>query len=400
MIGAPQKTPLGERVDDAVARARRALHLPPRPESGGNDVRFLASIDAIYPQMLALIANATRSVHLEFYIFDDDLVGQRFMRALAMQARRGVAVRMVIDAVGSYRTRRSTLDYLREAGVELVVFNPPRFAPLSVLTRRNHRKLLVVDQSVAVVGGMNISRVHIPRPHGDAWLDCACVLRGLSAQDLAYSFARMYRRLPAARGKDGVDLVAARPQRSEANNPGQVWVQDNAWYSRRYLIRDTYVREIRRAQRTIELAHAYFVPDAKLLRALRAAVQRGVRVRLLLPGPSDVPIVKRAMEALYESYFRWGVELREWPHSMLHSKLAVFDGEVFTCGSYNLDDRSLRKNLELVVWVRGCEAVRTVSADFEANWQAAAPVLARLWARRSWWQRLRERVAYYLRKRF
>jgi cardiolipin synthase A/B len=181
---------------------------------------------------------------------------------------------------------------------------------------------------------------------------------------------------------------------------GRVRVLWNNWYARRYLIRDSYLRHIDRAERTIVFAHSYFVPDGKMRRALKRAIKRGVKVRLFFPGLSDVPIVKRAMEAYYAHYLDWGIEVREWPGTMMHMKVALFDDGVFTIGSYNLDHRSLKKNLELALWISQTPCTERLRHQLEEDWHKSVPITRETWRDRTWAQRLREWVAFRLRKSF
>ncbi|MCC6810226.1 MAG: phosphatidylserine/phosphatidylglycerophosphate/cardiolipin synthase family protein [Deltaproteobacteria bacterium] len=362
--------------------------------SVGNAVTYLQDGDEAYPMMLAAIASAERSVHLETYIFDPDSVGGRFLRALAAAARAGVSVRLVVDAVGSYRMSASDLEYVRRAGVRVHVFNPIRVAPFELLSRRNHRKLLVVDGRVAFVGGMNISADHVPPPMGRGWRDSLVCIEGPAVTHLDASFARINTKDNAEEA--AVPATLATP----AALDGRVRVLWNNWYARRYAIRDSYLRHIGRAERSITFAHSYFVPDGKMRRALKKALERGVKIRLLLPGLSDVPIVKRAMEAFYAKYLELGIEVREWPGAMMHMKVAVFDDAHFTIGSYNLDHRSLRKNLEVALWISQTPCIEKLMQNLAADWQASVAITQEKWVRRTWLARLREWVAFRLRKSF
>jgi cardiolipin synthase len=365
----------------------------------GNALTAFHDGGCAYPPMLAAIASARRYIHCETYILDPDAVGGRFVRALSERARAGVRVRFVVDAVGSYRLPRSWIEHLERAGVYVHVFNPIRFAPMEMLTKRNHRKLLVVDGELAFTGGMNLSVDHVDPPLGKAWRDCMFLVRGPAVVDMDQAFIRSYLGHIAVGEPLGRDLSLARRPLADEKLPGRVLVQTNGWLTRRYSIRNAYVRAIDRSERDILLAHSYFVPDLKLRRALRRARKRGVRVRLLLPGMSDVPIVKRAMESLYDRWLRLGIEIREWPGSMMHLKVGTFDGEVLSCGSYNLDDRSLRKNMEVALWVSRSPVVQDMLTRLDSDWQKCHEVTTQQWQKRTVIRRFREWIAFRLRKR-
>jgi cardiolipin synthase A/B len=367
--------------------------------SGGNRVVVLHDADEAYPAMIAAIALAKHVIHCEMYILDPDEVGGRFVRALAERARSGVSVRLMVDAVGSYRLPGRWLEYLSKAGVDVHVFNPIRFAPLELLTKRNHRKMLVVDRKVAFTGGMNISMDHVCVPRGKAWRDCMVQVAGPVVLDLDDAFVRSYRQLVSPHEADQDDLLPPETRDRRLDQPTFIQLQSNALLRRRYTIRNAYVRAIKAAEREIIFAHSYFVPDLEIRRALKNARQRGVRIRLLLPGVSDVPIVKRAMEALYAKWFEYGIEVREWRGAMLHLKISVFDGRVFGCGSYNLDDRSLRKNLELALWITGTDEVKKLVERLEVDWARCQEVTPANWHERPLLRRMREWIAFRLRKR-
>jgi cardiolipin synthase len=325
------------------------------------------------------------------YIFDPDVVGRRFVRALAQKAREGVTVRLIVDAVGSYRLPASDLSYLRAAGATVHVFNPIRIAPFELLSRRNHRKVLVVDQQLAFVGGMNVSSDHVQPPLGQGWRDSMLQIVGPAALHIEATFGKVFTRWPTA--------TVPKPPKP-LGNEGRVRVLWNEWYLKRYVVRNAYLEHIRKASRSIFIAHSYVVPDLKIRRALRKAIARGVKVRMLLPGLSDVPIVKRAMESFYARYLQWGIEVREWPGIMLHTKVAVFDDAVFTIGSYNLDLRSLTKNLEISLWCSGSPVTQVIAKSLEADWEKSTPVVAEKWEMRTWFRRVREWIAFRMRKQF
>lgn len=274
--------------------------------------------------MLGAIAGARAEVFLEVYSFDADGIGGRFIEALSAAARRGVRVRVVIDGIGSAPDTHEVAASLAAAGCEVEIWGR-LLGLLAGRLRRNHRKILAVDGEVAFVGGMNVGdRYGVPgAPPGErAWADLALEIRGGAAAWLL------------ERGR--------RERGASPPGPVRVWLSGIGGGRR---LRRLHVTSFRRARTRILVAHAYFLPDRRLVRALTAAARRGVEVKLVLAGRSDVPIAKPATRRLYRRLLGAGVAISEWTLSVLHAKAAAVDGERLLVGSFNLDPFSLA-NLE------------------------------------------------------
>jgi cardiolipin synthase len=317
-----------------------------------------------YPRMLAALALARYTVRLEVYAFALDGVGQRFIAALAAAARRGVRVTVILDGWGSAGDGGEVAAQLRDAGCQVAIYNPLT-SLLAGRFRRNHRKILVVDDEVAFLGGINIGDEYgrMGEPDVPHWLDLAVELRGPVVRWLA---ARLLgARLPPPRGPVRIYLSGLGGGRS---------------------LRRRYVKAIGAARRSLVVANAYFLPDRRLVRSITAAARRGVQVTLILPGHSDVPLAQAASRSLYGQLLRAGVRIHEWTSTVLHAKAAVMDGRRLLIGSFNLDPLSLA-NLETLVeleepevaaegtaWM---ERLLAQSKEITAQQRAARPRLAR-----------------------
>ena len=289
-----------------------------------------------FPRMLASIAAAKSRIHLEVYTFAEGGVGRLFIDALGAAARRGVRVDVIIDGWGSATSGRSVEAQLEADGCHVDIFHPLRTIFLGRF-RRNHRKILVVDDEVAYIGGINIGDEYQTTVERVGWADLALEIRG-----------------PAA-------LRLGRRIRKEPLGPesGAVRIQLSGWGGA-WRLRSRYARALREARVQILLAHGYFLPDRKLVRTIVQAAQRGVEVRLLLPGRSDVPFARAAMTRLYAQLLSAGVLIYEWTNSVLHAKAAVIDGRETLIGSFNLDPFSLR-NFETLVDVEDADIASDTS---------------------------------------
>jgi cardiolipin synthase A/B len=299
----------------------------------GDQVRILDGGAEAFPRMLAAIDGARSSVHLEVYAFALDATGERFADALSAAARRGVRVRLVVDGVGSALDGRQIEALLGSAGVQVRIYHPLTALLLGRLVR-NHRKLLLVDDAVAFVGGINIGDQYGGDGGEPGWADLAAELRGPVCGWLASRLRGAG--VPPLRGPVRLLLSGIGGGRP---------------------LRRRYLKAIAGARRSVWIAHGYFLPDGRLVRTITAAARRGLDVTLLLPGKSDILLARPAVSSLYGTLLRAGVRIREWERSVLHAKVAVMDGELLLLGSFNLDPLSLA-NLETLLEVQEPGAVR------------------------------------------
>ncbi len=301
--------------------------------------------------MLQAIGAASRAVRLEVYSFAFDDVGQVFVEALAAAAQRGVRVTVVMDGWGSAADASEVADRLRDAGCAVTIYNPLSSVLAGRFTR-DHRKLLLVDDDVAVLGGINVGEEYgrIGEPDAPHWIDVAIEVRGPPVAWLARRL-RGYRTRPP---------------------PGPIRIHLSGIGGGRRL-RRRYVKAIAGASRSVVIAHAYFLPDRRLVRNITAAARRGVEVRLILPGLSDVPLARAASRSLYGTLLRAGVQIRESTEAVLHAKAAVMDRRRLLVGSFNLDPFSLA-NLESLVEVNDPGLAEQGAAWMDRLYEHAQPI--------------------------
>lgn len=388
-------SPPPERRTPSPAGAHLALSS--RALMPGNHVTVLRGGQEAFPAMLDAIAAARTSVCLETYILEADAVGDRFADVMCARAASGVAVRLIYDAIGCLGLPQSFLQRLRHAGVQILEYHPilpwkKRF----VLSRRDHRKILVVDDEIAFTGGINLSRHYVPESEGGAgWHDVHCRVRGPAVLDLA----RLFRRVWVREGGLPYPISpASRPRQGAVAGRSLARVLSNRKYRQRWAIRRAYLHAINRAQRSISLMNAYFLPDRGICWALRRAVARGVRTRVIVPEVSDVPAVAYAAQHLYGGLLRDGIEILCWPDRMMHAKTAVIDGAWTCIGSYNLDNVSLLYNLEVALEVLDAELGAAMDQQFESDAARCRPLSIDAWQRRSTTDKAISWLFYHLRR--
>jgi cardiolipin synthase A/B len=310
-----------------------ALTTEGRLASAPESVELLDGGEQAYPRMLQAIARAQRSVHLEVYAFAPSGVGALFVSALAQAASRGVTVQVLMDGWGSARGGSAVAAALRDAGCAVRIYN--RLLALLVgRFGRNHRKILLIDDEVAFLGGINIGDENVGEGVRAGWADLALEIRGPQCEHLG----QMIRREPHRRVGSSLRIY--------------VCGLGGGWRLRR-----RYIKAFASARQRIHVAHGYFLPDRGVVRAIIAAARRGVQVRLLLAGRSDIPFARSATRSLYRQLLAAGVSIHEWSASVLHAKVATIDGRRLLVGSFNLDPFSLA-NLEALVEVADTQVVQ------------------------------------------
>jgi cardiolipin synthase A/B len=368
----------------------------------GNAVRLLHDGRQAFPAMLEAIAQARRQVLLEMYWFDSDAVGKSFAEALTAARKRGVEVAVIYDSIGSIGADRTMFARLEAAGVHVLEYNPVapwrrRFRlSFTRLSRRDHRKILVVDGRIGFTGGINLARQWAPpEDGGDGWRDDMMRIEGPAVNALGHCFHRVWHRheLPPI-----LHLRAEPP----AAVPGQrllpVRILGERYFRHRHEIARDYASRVYAAKKTVFISNSYFVPDASVQRALVRAAKRGVDVRVIVPAHSDVEAVKYAGRAQYEKLLLAGVRIYEWQDGMFHAKTAVIDGEWCTTGTFNFDYLSLHYNLEVNASVLDTELSAEVERSFREDLNGSREVQLRDVQLRSLSDRLIENSFYRLRK--
>jgi cardiolipin synthase len=368
----------------------------------GNRIRLLRNAVEAYPEMLQAIRSAVRQVLLEMYWFDSDRVGKRFARALAEAAARGVQVAVIYDALGSVTADGAMFESMRRAGIHVLEFNPiapwKRRFRLSGLTRRDHRKLLIVDGRRGFTGGINIADPWLPPSEdGSGWRDDMVCIEGPAVARLCAMFFQAWDR---EQGEPLARLGWSRKLGDGADVPGgqRVRVLGENFFRNRHEIARAYIAHLYRARQRAWISNSYFVPDPSVRRALVHAASRGVDVRVIVPAQSDVEIVRHASRAVWGRLLRHGVKIYEWQGSILHSKTAVIDGRWSTLGTFNLDYLSVRWNLEVNVTVLDEAFGARMEASFLEDLSRCSEVDVRTFRFRPLGDRLLEAVLYRFRK--
>jgi len=319
----------------------------------GNQIELLENGEAYFPKVFEALRAAQREILLETFILFEDKVGHELHGILIEAAQRGVKVVASLDGFGCGELTPSFLGELADAGVTVQMFDPAS-KTLGFRTnwfRRLHRKIVVVDAQVAFIGGINFSADHLGDFGPEAKQDYAVRVEGPAVADLHhFALAQSGRQVRARRGWRRRQQRPSLWSTDQGDGLVRLIYRDNVQH--RDDIEEAYIHALSKAQKRAVIANAYFFPGYRLLREIRNAARRGVRVQLIMQGQPDVLLAKLAARMLYDYLLKDGVVIHEYCQRPLHGKVALVDDEWSTVGSSNLDPLSLSLNLEANVLIR------------------------------------------------
>jgi cardiolipin synthase len=386
---------LERQYDTADAQFRRSMSvLLGPPILDGNRVQVLLNGDEIFPAMLQAIRGAQHSIAFETYIYWSGDIGAAFAEALAERARAGVKVHVLLDWIGSVKMEERYLQALRDAGAEVERYHKPHWYHLARLNNRTHRKVLVVDGTLGFTGGVGIAdQWNGHAQDEDHWRDTHFRVEGPVVAQMQAVFMDNWIKATGRVLHGELYFPALKPQ---GEQPAQMFSSSPTGGSESMHL--MYLMAITAAQESIVLSSSYFVPDSLAVDALVAARKRGVRVRIITPGPDiDAELVRRASRARWGPLLEAGVEMAEFQPTMFHCKVLVVDTLLVSVGSTNFDNRSFRLNDEANLNVLDPAFARRQVDVFDADWARSRPVTLQAWRARPWREKLIEHAAALLR---
>lgn len=366
------------------------------PLTKGNRVTLLSDGQATYAAMFKAIKKAKDHINLESYIIEDDETGRKFADLLLQKQGEGVQINIIYDSMGSMNTPASFFQRLRDGGIQVVEFNPVN--PLKgggkwELINRDHRKILIADGTVAIIGGVNISKVYSSTPRKRKknvnapihWRDTDIQVEGPAVAEFQKLFlgtwakqkgqplsGRNYFPVPGEKGTALVRVVGSTT--GESNRIPFIM----------------YVSAITFAEHSIHMTNSYFIPDDQIVKALTAAARRGVDVKIILPGTTDSLLVLHAQRHHYSGLLKAGVKIYEHGTSLLHAKTATVDNVWSTVGSTNMDFLSLLNNDEVNAVVLSREFAAEMEKAFAGDLANSRQIRWEEWKKRPYLPRVRE----------
>lgn len=336
---------------------------------GGNNLSMITNGHDFFLQLLRDIGKAEHHIHIDLYIFEDDALGQLIADALIDRARHGVEVRIVYDDVGCWGVKKRFFERMREAGIEAVPFMPVHFPPFtSKANYRNHRKLIVIDGNVGYIGGMNIAL----RYTFSTWRDTMVRIEGRGVYSLQRAFLTDWYFADRTLLSDKKYYPVIPVEKTNTETLLQTVTSGPS--SPEPEILQGYLHIILNARRYIYIETPYFLPTNSLLFALKTAVTTGVNVRLLVPRNGDTWLTSWASRSYLREVSEAGVQVFLYEAGFLHSKLMVCDDHIATCGSTNIDFRSLENNFEANTFFYGKETAQRMRDIFLNDEKQSTPL--------------------------
>ena len=359
------------------------------PLAPGNRVTALFNGDQIFPPMLEAIRSAKTSIDFESYIYWSGPIGRQFADALTERAQHGVPVHVLLDWMGSAKMDTALVEELKRAGVQVYRYHPPNWYEIGRLNNRTHRKLLVVDGLVGFTGGVGIATEWTGRAQDpDHWRDSHFKVEGPVVSQMQAVFLDNWIKVSgeALHGPAYFPVLAA-----SGGSAAQMFSSSPSGGSESMEL--MYLLSITAASKSIDLSAAYFVPDELSRNALLAALQRGVRVRIIVPGAHiDSETVRLASKAEWGPLLAAGAQIFEFGPTMFHCKVMIVDGLLVSVGSTNFDNRSMRLNDEATLNVLDADFAKAQTAIFDADLAQSVRYTHAQWLQRPWSEKMSEQV--------
>ena len=298
-----------------------------------DSLKLIHSGEEYFDTLKEIINKARKTIHLQVYIFSDDVVGRKVAALLKSAAERGVEVFVIVDTIGSFSLPDSFIEDLKKTGIHFRFFHPLISSSGFHFGRRMHHKVVTVDGEFALVGGINIAERYMSSENAPAWLDFAVLIKG----DMVRGISDICERLWKRKFTRNVLVKQGRSLLNSDTDKTLVRVRENDWMRKKFAISKSYKQSFNRAENYITIVGAYFMPSLRLRHLIKKAAKRGVKVRVILSQFSDARIFRKASIYLYSWLLRQGVEVYEYKKSVVHAKIAVVDDIWTTIGSHDLN---------------------------------------------------------------
>lgn len=357
------------------------------PVVAGNEVQALLNGDQIFPPMLAAIRGAEKTITFETYIYWSGAIGREFAEALAQRARSGVKVHVLVDWAGSVKMDDQLLQLMKDSGVEILKYHPLHWYNIGRMNNRTHRKLLVVDGKIGFTGGVGIADNWLGNAQdADHWRDSHFRVVGPAVAQMQSAFMDNWMKTSGA-VLHGEEYFP--PLQRVGEHHAQVFKSSSSEGSES--VRLMYLLSIASARKTVYIANAYFVPDDLSIQTIVRALERGVKVKILMPGTRiDAEPVRRASRARWGKLLKAGAQMYEYQPTMYHCKIMIVDDVWVSVGSTNFDSRSFRLNDEANLNIYDRAFALSQIDTFENDLKRAREITYEQWQNRPWLEKLVE----------
>ena len=348
-----------------------------------NSIRILNNGEQKFPVLIEELQKATKSIHLEYYIIKDSTIGDQIIEVLCRKSLSRVKVRIIYDDVGSSLSKES-LKKLNQAGVECYPYMPVLFSRFAYKANyRNHRKIVVIDNEIGFLGGININDKYInPNSLGLYWRDTHIMLKGEAVVDLQYLFISDWYFVSGQK----INLAEVLYSGKQALNQ-QVYtsILGSDYGKNNQTIMEAFFGMITSASKEILITTPYFIPNDSILNALKITAKSGVKIKILLPERPDIKTAYYASQTFFKELLLSGVEIYYYAKGMMHSKTMIIDGVISTVGSTNMDQRSFSLNAEVNAFFINKELAQELKSFFMKDLSDSYPLTLNMLRNRKWY---------------
>ncbi len=319
--------------------------------NNNNKVTLIKSGKIYFDRIIELIKNAHKKIHIQTYIFLEDETGKKVAEELIAAAKRKVEIYLLVDGYASKSISTSLINKLISAGIHFRFFRPFLKSNFRYFTRRLHHKIIVIDNNIGIVGGLNIADRYNDVQNIKAWLDFAVIIEGETVEELDQLCENMWQN-DSFETNHHIKNDHPFTYHFKKEEKSDIRIRLNDWLKHKSQISAAYIEMFRKAKKEITILCSYFLPGRVMRRQMMRAVKRGVVVKVVVAGPSDVWIAKNAERWLYDWLLRNKIQIFEYQNNILHGKIAVYDDTAATIGSYNINNLSTYSSIELNVDIK------------------------------------------------
>jgi cardiolipin synthase len=323
-------------------------------------VQLVHSGDDYFSRLERIINEAATEIHIQIYIFENDATGKRILSSLFEALLRKVKIYILLDGFGSFSLPSKVVSELQKEGCNIRFFSPLLSASPFYIGRRLHKKVIVADSKVALIGGINIAKRYQGYANEKPWLDFAIEINSSTVKEIQSQCKANYLKKKSALRKKIPAII-------DPKEVTTIRILQNDWLNRKNEISKAYIKSINNAKKNIIIVGSYFLPGTRLTAALLKAAKRKVTIQLLLSGVSDVPLTRNATSYLYSKLLRHHIELYEWNESILHGKAMVVDGSWSTIGSFNLNNLSSFASVEMNVGIESTSFAQLFESELQTT---------------------------------
>ncbi|QED46734.1 cardiolipin synthase [Cytobacillus dafuensis] len=347
--------------------AKFANHTSPTPISTASRSFILKNGDETFPEIMKKLKEAEKFIHIEYYIFRSDRLGNEIIRILIDKAKKGVEVLFIFDAVGSRKIRPEVIKEMEKAGIRVKAFSPLKYGFFNQKVNfRNHRKIIVIDGKIGFVGGLNVGVEYLgENKKVGFWRDTHMLLKGEAVFFLHMVFLLDWEYISGEKILQRYSTF--KTIIDDGILDGAVQVVASGPDTQAGLMSDFYFSIISSATKSIWIASPYFVPDESIRTALRVAAAKGIEVRIMVPEINDGFLTQYASRSYFPELLRYGVEIYSYKKGFLHQKVIIIDGNLASLGTANMDMRSFHLNFEVNVFLYGSSSIRDLVTHYEQD---------------------------------